>query len=292
MSSSRIAGAPISWGVCEVPGWGYQMTARRVLDEMRLLGLPATEAGPDGFLPEEPLALREELGRVGLQLVGGFTPIVLHEPNAWQHQLHGVCRRFSEAGADVVVLAAATGRDDYDTRPMLSAADWRRLLSELDDAAALVGEHGLRAVLHPHVGTVIEKPDEIQRVIDGTSIGICLDTGHVMAGGGDPVALACQAPERIGHVHFKDVRQQLAADVSNGRVPYSTAVRNGLYCPLGSGDVDVSAIVGALATAGYDGWYVLEQDLMLDAEPADHAGPLLLVEKSMRYLRGLLGDTT
>ena len=115
----KIAGAPISWGVCEVPGWGHQLPAERVLREMREIGLTATEFGPDGFLPSDGI-LRE----IGLAAVGGFVPVVLHEGEPAVD-----LDRFVAAGADTVVLAAATGRDGYDTRPELDDASWKRVLT-------------------------------------------------------------------------------------------------------------------------------------------------------------------
>src|SRR5919107_6413028 len=117
-----MAGAPISWGVCEVPGWGYQLPADRVLREMRDVGLTATEFGPDGFLPPDPRPL---LAGYGLQALGGFVPVVLHRPD---HDpvpaVTALLPGFTATGADTLVLAAATGQDGYDERPPLDAAGW------------------------------------------------------------------------------------------------------------------------------------------------------------------------
>ena len=284
-SAQRIAGAPISWGVSEVSGWGYQMSRERVLKEMRALGLAATEAGPTGFLPEEPVEMREFLARCDMTLVGGFTPLVLHEGDGWRANLNTVAHRFSAAGADVIVLAAATGLGDYDARADLSANDWRRLLQALDAADGLAAEHGLQLVFHPHVGTLVEKSEEIDRVLEGSTVPLCLDTGHVMLGGGDPVAIAGRAPERIRHLHLKDVDAEMARRVASGALAFSDAVRAGVFRPLGDGDVDVRAIVRSVRAAGYDRWYVLEQDVMLDAEPADGSGPQEDVARSLAYLQ-------
>ncbi|MHB1988219.1 MAG: TIM barrel protein [Acidimicrobiales bacterium] len=285
---AKVAGAPISWGVCEVPEWGYQMEPDRVLGEMRGLGLHATEAGPQGFLPDEPAVLFDYLANQAMTLVGGFTPLVLHHGTGWRDELEAAVQRFARCGAEVLVLASATGSEDYDTRRALSTTEWTSLLSALDLAVAIASDAGLRAVLHPHVGTVVQRPDEIERVLAGTSVPLCLDTGHIMAGGGDPAALARAAADRITHVHLKDVDAEIAQRVADGGLAYSTAVRNGLYCPLGDGDVNVQGIVSSLDQAGYDGWYVLEQDVMLDAAPKADVGPRLAVEQSLGYLRGVL----
>src|SRR5690606_3894494 len=113
----KIAGAPISWGVCEVPGWGHQMTPDRVLEEMSTLGLTATELGPDGFLPADPAELRALLGAHGLSLMAGFVPVVLHDPDRWPAERDEVDRRLevlAAGGAEMAVLAAATGVDGYE----------------------------------------------------------------------------------------------------------------------------------------------------------------------------------
>ena len=191
-AEARIAGAPISWGVCEVPGWGYQLGPDRVLAEMREVGL-----------------------------------------------------------------------------------------------AALAADRGVRAVLHPHVGTVVESGAEVRRVLDGSGVSLCLDTGHLLIGGTDPAELARQAPERIAHLHLKDVDARLAGRVQDGRLTYTEGVRDGMYRPLGSGDVDVPAIVASLRAHGYDGWYVLEQDTVLTGEPRGD-GPVADVWASAEYLRSVL----
>lgn len=287
---ARIAAAPISWGVCEVSNWGYQMKASRVLAEMHELGFLATEAGPDGFLPDEPSALLDRLRASEMQLVGGFVPLVMHRSDGWLAGLGHVVERLARCGAEVVVLAVATGLKDYDARPELSVEDWRRLLAGLDLAVEVAGEMGIRAVLHPHIGTVVQSPQEIYRVLEGTRIPLCLDTGHILAGGGDPAALALSAPDRVGHVHLKDVNVQLAKEVAIGAITYSTAVRKGLYRRLGDGDVDVLALVASLRSACYTGWFVLEHDVMLVEEPAPGEGPLSAVEQSLRYLNDVLSE--
>ena len=286
-AAARIAAAPISWGVCEVPGWGWQMAPERVLDEMRALGLRATEAGPEGFLPSDPRAAVALLQRGGMALVGAFVPAPLHLPGGLE-PVRRAAALLAAAGAPMMVLSASTGEDGYDGAGELDDAGWAALLRGLDDARAVCALAGVRCALHPHVGTLVERAEQVERVLAGSTVDLCLDTGHLMVGGADPVAIARDAAHRIAHVHMKDVDPGLAARVAFDDLPYSDAVRAGIYRPLGDGGVDVGAIVALLERAGYDGWYVLEQDVMLDAEPPPGGGPLDGVRRSAERMRELL----
>ncbi|MCW2898319.1 MAG: iolE 1 [Streptosporangiaceae bacterium] len=282
--ADRIAGAPISWGVCEVPGWGHQLSPDRVLGEMRELGLAATEFGPDGFLPAAASGRAALLEEYGLRPVGGFVPVVLHD--AAHDPLPEVDRAMDRFGsARTLVLAAATGQDGYDGRTRLDEGAWSTLLRNLGRIAGRASERGLRATLHPHLGTVVERRAEIARVLEGSDMPLCLDTGHMLVGGTDPAEVARTAAARVTHVHLKDVDAMLAARVRRGDLPYTEAVRAGLYRPLGTGDVDIAGIVRALEGAGYGGWYVMEQDTILDAEPATGAGPRADVAAGVAFLR-------
>lgn len=285
MSENRIAGAPISWGVCEVPGWGYQLTPERVLAEMAQVGLAATELGPDGFLPADPDSV---LAQHHLSAIGGFVPVQLHRSDHDPApEIEKVLAGYGAIGADVLVLSADTGLTGYDARPVLDDAGWRALLTNLDRLDSMATEHGVKAVLHPHVGTLVENTDDVRRVLDGSGIALCLDTGHLLIGGTDPAELTRQARERIAHTHVKDVDSRLAKQVQDGRLTYTEAVRAGMYRPVGQGDVDFAAIVGYLRGHGYTGWYVLEQDTILTEEPQGE-GPIADVRTSVNALRALL----
>jgi len=286
----KIAGAPISWGVCEVPGWGHQLSPHRVLTEMREVGLAATELGPEGFLPSDPAELTALLDSFGLSCVGTFAPVLLHEAG---HDplpdIAGPLEALLACGADVLVLAAATGTDGYDSRPTLDDGQWATLLGNLDRLAAAAADKGVLAVLHPHVGTMVETRDDVDRVLAGSQIKLCLDTGHLLIGGTDPLQLARQVPARIAHAHLKDVDAGLARRVQAGELSYTEAVRDGMYTPLGGGDIDIAGIVTALRSNGFDGWFVMEQDTILEEQPTDE-GPLRDVRASVEYITDVCGS--
>ena len=282
---ARVAAAPISWGVSEVPGWGHQMGQERVLSEIRELGLSAMEFGPDGFLPDDPSARNHVLREYGITGIGGFVPLMLHDAAVDPvPMVTRTAEAFAAAGASLLVLAAEYGRGGYDGRASLDGGQWRRLLDNLDRTAAAADERGVKAVLHPHVGTAVERPDEVERVLEGSAIPLCLDTGHYFVGGGSPASLAGAAVDRIAHVHLKDAEPGLAGKVRQGDLGYAEGVRTGLFVRLGAGAAEIAATVGTLESAGYRGWYVIEQDQRLDSEPPERAGPVADVQASLDFL--------
>ncbi len=281
----RIAGAPISWGVCEAPDWGHEMAADRVLSEMRDLGLVATELGPTGYLGDDPAQVRGLLDQYGLHLVGGFLPVPMHvDPALDLGEAEGAIRTLAAAGSDVVVLAARSGDGSYDRKVSLDDDEWRILLGNLKRLQDVIAGFGLTPTLHPHVGTAVEGRAAVQRLLESSDIALCLDTGHLVIGGTDPLELVRSAAGRVAHVHLKDVRLAVAETVSAGDTSYIGAVRKGLYAPLGDGDLDIGGMVDALEAAGYAGRYVLEQDAALHDEPRLGDGPVSDVRRSIEFL--------
>jgi inosose dehydratase len=287
MIMDRVAAAPISWGVCEVPGWGHQLTPEQVLPEMSAVGIVATEFGPEGFLPLDPQAKADTLRELGLKAVGGFVPAVLHDRD--HDPLPGIDREldgYVATGAGTLILAGVSGLDGYDTRPELDDAAWQVLFNNLNRIVERSLERSVNTVLHPHVGTMIESKTDVERILSGSTVPLCLDTGHLLIGGTDPVELAKAVPERITHTHLKDVDVAFAERVQAGEVTYTDAVRDGMYRPLGLGDIDIAAIIDVLEANGYQGWYTMEQDTILTGPPAGE-GPIADVRASVEYLRDL-----
>lgn len=286
----RIAAAPISWGVDGSPGWGHLMSADRVMAEMRECGLSATELGPDGFLPTDPDELAEYLAGFGLDLVGGFVPAVLHRDEGIEEQLAYVDRaaaQLARGGSKMVILAAASHLPGYDTPIDLSDHEWARLLANLERAVTVISAHGLLAALHPHWAMAVLEPAQIDSVLESTSVGLCLDTGHIQLGGGDPIEIARRAGDRVHHVHLKDVDGELARRVRSGETPFRQATIDGMFVRIGTGAVDIAGVVGYLEGIGYRGWYALEQDCALEGEPPPGDGPIVDARASVEYLRGL-----
>ena len=201
----RIAGAPITWGVDESLGWGHLMGRDRVLAEMRESGLSATELGPDGFLPTDPGELRVYVAGYDMSVVGGFVPALLYRPDRIDDELKYVVRasrQLAATGSAVLVLGPSSHNPGYDTPYDMSDAEWPIFLANLRRLEALVGEAGLQTALHPHWSMAIEDGHDVERLLESSSVGLCLDTGHLFLAGTDPVDVARLARDRVLHVHL------------------------------------------------------------------------------------------
>ena len=287
----RVAGAPISWGVIEIPDWGYQMPAGRLLREAASVGLEAMEAGPEDFLPADPDEVRALLSEHGLGLVGGFVPAVLHEPQYRQEGLDLVERRaefFSVAGADTLVLAAIPSSGAFEETVNLDEAAWKELFENLRRVEEICDRHSLTAVLHSHFGTVVETDEQLWRFLGGCETGLCLDTGHLVIGGSDPLEVAEKAADRVRHVHLKDVDRDVARRLGAREISFKEACMEEAFRALGEGDVDVARLLEILDRSNYGGWYVLEQDIMVASEPPEGEGPVNDIRKSLQFLETTL----
>jgi inosose dehydratase len=292
LRDSRLAAAPISWGVCEVPGWGFQLAPDQVLSEMAALGFRATESGPVGYLGSDPDSVGASLSRHGLRLVGGFLPVVLHD-RARHDESVASARTTGSLLAAVggsFLISAVVVDLVWSPRIPLSQAEWRAVydgLARLDDVAQ---ELHLTHVVHPHWGTLVENGDDVARVLDGSGSRLCLDTGHLVLGGMDPVSVAGDAGRRIAHVHVKDISGRIADRLRNGELTLVEAVQAGLFRPLGDGDAPIAGTVEMLERSGYTGWYVLEQDCALStAEVSGEHGPTEDVRRSIAFIGSVLG---
>jgi inosose dehydratase len=295
--ADRIASAPISWGICEVPGWGRMLPTDRVLTEMVGLGITATEYGAPGFFPTQPDAIRAVLDAHDMSLLGGFIPLVLHDPARRDEALartRTAAEQFSRAGATTFVSCPVMD-DDWSVPRTLDRDEHRHLVRMLAAVDTICDDHGLRQVMHPHVQTVVETSPEVERVLEDCDVSWCLDTGHLAIGGTDPVDFARRAADRVGHVHLKDVRMDLVPALLDRSTSIMHSVQAGLFPPLGQGDLALADVVLTLERAGYEGWYVIEQDTAITgALPGAGEGPVTEVQASMRYLHDvvvpLLGD--
>ena len=285
-----MATAPISWGICEVPGWGLQLPVERVLTEMADLGFTATELGSEGYLPSDPSELSSVLQNHNLDLLAAFIPVLVHDPAEADETMRRV-----EANAAMLQAAGATYFNsspvttwDWAPRRELSKAEWDHTMLMFARIEEVTEAHGLTQVLHEHVGTIVETKEEIQRVVDNSDIRFVLDTAHFAVGGYDPVDFVKAHADRVGLVHIKDCDLGVAKKLNDGELSLMEAVQGGIFPTVGRGDLDIDRVITSLEQGGYDGWYVLEQDVAITGgEPLAGEGPVEDVKASVDYLRGL-----
>ncbi|MEO6653125.1 MAG: sugar phosphate isomerase/epimerase [Ilumatobacteraceae bacterium] len=286
----RVGSAPISWGICEVPGWGAQLPVDRVLSEMVSLDLTATELGSLGYLPTDPEQLTALLTEYGMTLTGGFNALVLHDPGRVDQMLAiatSSAQRLAAAGAEHFVTCAVSDPDDWQ-RPDLTDAEWQTLYDSLARLDELCSEHGLVQAFHPHVDSIVETAAEIQRLIDSTTVAFVLETGHMLIGGMDPLAFAVEHADRVALVHLKDVRADVIEPLNTDELTLMQAVQAGIFPSLGHGIAPIAQVVLTLERAGYRGRYVIEQDAALtEGLPAVGDGPIRDVTSSVAYLKSI-----
>lgn len=290
MTDIRIANAPCSWGTLEFAGLederiGYS----QMLDELRDTGYTGTELGDWGYMPAEPVALKDELARRRLAMVGAFVPVALKYPTEHArgeaHALRvarllaGVAETAGGFSLPLIVLADENGSDALRTQNAgrvapemgLSLEEWRIFATEAERIARLVREEtGLPTAFHHHCAGYVETPEEIARFLDLTDpdlLGLVFDTGHYLYGTGETDgARVIEGLERFGsriwHVHVKDCQPQIATLARQQGWDYFTALQHGVFCELGQGDVPFADVSAWLRQHTYHGWIVVEQDIL------------------------------
>jgi inosose dehydratase len=301
----RVASAPCSFGVDEVIVEDIWMPEPdEMLGWMADLGYEGTELGPPGYLGDGEL-MCERLAAHGLEFIGTFLPQTLTDDERcakdreWMAGLLSDLRRGLPAGAqpfavlsaaiDTPVRKAATGRVDRRPDARLDDGGWARLVANLHRSAERAASLGFRPVIHPHAGTYLETAGEIDRLVDAMDpsiVGLCLDTGHFRFGGADPARCLRDYASVVRHVHVKDCRIAVLDGVVARGEDVVAALAGGVFSPLGEGDADIPAVVGALRDIGYAGWVVVEQDQFLGA--SDTRETVVAGQRANReYLRAL-----
>ena len=275
----RIANAPCSWGVLEFDLPGKALEYGQVLDEIRDTGYVGTEFGDWGFMPTDPAALRQELNRRQLTMVGAFVPVAFADKNAHAAGAETAVRTASllatvQGSTPFIVLADDNGKNPARTKNAgrikatdgLSEAQWRTFAEGVELVARAVRQQaGLRSVFHHHAAGFVETPEEIARLLELTdpqSVGLCFDTGHYRFGGGDPLKGLRRHRQRIWHVHFKDCSPEVHQRSRAEGWDYFGSLKHGIFCELGKGDVDFAGVIAELRHTHYTGWIVVEQDVL------------------------------
>jgi inosose dehydratase len=279
-----VANAPCSYGAFEITVGVLPDVpeAETVLTAIASAGYEGAELGPPGYLGDR-LTLRKRFEDHGLALVGGYIPIRFSEPEHWVEDLAAMDATldlFAAAGGTGAKAVLADGGSEERIRfPGRAAADrsigldeagWTRFAQGVAQAVELARTRGFEATFHHHTATFVEAPWEIERVLELTDVGLLLDTGHLALGGGDPTAALSDWGSRVNHIHVKDVHDDVLAGVITDGADMPEAWRRGVFCELGTGDVDLDSFFAELARSDYSGWLVVEQD-MVPQSPQDAA---------------------
>jgi inosose dehydratase len=295
----KVASAPINWGIMEHVELPPDYPYNRVLDEIKAAGYSGTELGPYGFLPADSAVLRNELAKRLLTLCSAFVDIELGNKDAQAAGLAFVTRSvqlISEAGARLLVLSdmttpdrnATSGRRNDANQISWSEAQWQAATAAIREIIKLCKTFGLRVAFHHHVGSHVETPEEVDRLFSlfsADELGLCLDTGHYAYGGGDTIEFLEKQVSRVWCVHLKDVYEQKAAEARQRRMNFHEAVRHGIFAPLGKGSIDFPRVISLLQRGNFDGWVVVEADVLPGGVGAD--APLPNAIAGREYLRKL-----
>lgn len=300
MTTIHLAAAPVSWGVTEVAAGTVQFAWQQVMDEIAQAGYAATELGPFGYYPTDAADLRAALKSRGLALTSAFVPLPLHDmaafPAAAEEALH-IGRLLADLGASFLVLSSAgderrsalAGQIPPDDDRGLDADGWRAAAQAVEDLARRARDLGLDTVFHHHAGTYVETPAELARLCaltDPALVGVCLDTGHYLYGGGAPRAAIAAYGARIRYVHLKDIDGARLAQAREAGWSFVQGVERGVFCALGRGAAEIAGCVADLRARGYQGWAVVEQDILGERD-ADGRTPLEGMRAAHVYLSGL-----
>ena len=291
----RLGNAPCSWGVefaddPRNPPW------QRVLSECAGAGYAGIELGPVGYMPEEPAVLGPALAEHGLTLIGGVVFRPFHDPDAWdevQDAARRTCAALTAHGAQHLVLidsisprrAATAGQPEEAVQ--MDAAEWAGFRDRIAELARMGAEdHGLTVSLHPHAGGFVDFLPETERLLaetDPAQLQLCVDTGHCVYAGFDPVDFMRRHADRLAYVHFKTTDPQVKAAAIAQRTGFYEACAEGLFCNLGDGEVDFGLVRRTLEKIGYDGWCTVEQD----CDPVGPTSPIGDARTNRAYLQSI-----
>jgi inosose dehydratase len=283
MTRLRVGNAPCSWGTLEFEGMkGEQIDFRRMLDELVETGYTGTELGDWGYMPTDVPTLTQELTRRGVVMLGAFVPVALKDASAHEAGIQNTVKTarlvaaVARDPAPFIVLADNNGTVPERTlnagrilsNLSLSPAEWKIFAEGANSVARAVLETtGLRTVFHHHCAGYVETPDEIAQFLkltDPKTVGLVFDTGHYVFGSGDCDVIGGleRFKDRIWYIHLKDCRRDIAQKSRDQGWDYFQSLRHGIFCELGKGCVDFPKVLQWLKSAGYQGYVLVEQDVL------------------------------
>ena len=263
-----IAIAPILWNNDDLPELAPPVAFERVLGEIAEAGYEGTELATNA--PRDAGLLRDQLERRGLRLAGAFLALDFFS-SPMDSELEGaglLARRLREAGAGVLVAGLAAHPQRMASaggsrQPATTGAQYQQIATGLERVGERCRQENIVLAFHNHAGTFVETPEELEELCqraDPALVQLCLDVGHLVVGGGDPVQAIQRYGQRVAYIHLKDVDPRVLERLRSGEGGFLDGLRWRVFCELGSGCLDLAGVVGALRQQGFEGWVVLEQD--------------------------------
>ena len=285
--------SPIAWANDDMPELGGDITLYELLSDVSQIGFEGVELGCK--FPRDPATLKPIMATHGLDIVGGWysSNLLTRDADAEIAAMADHLALLEAMGSSVFILAETSNAVHgdrscpLDVHPRIDDQAWERFGARLNAVAAHVNRRGLRFAYHHHLGTVVETAEELRRFFDVTDehVGLTLDTGHALCGGIDPLKIIGERPERVNHVHCKDVRRGRYNRLRAGGASFLDGVVGGMFTAPGDGAYDYASFLGALARIGYIGWIVVEAE----QDPAI-ANPRVYQQLGLETLRSLAAE--
>lgn len=284
----HVGTAPDSWGVW-FPENEKQIPWERCMDEMQQAGYEGVELGPWGYFPNDYEALKEELDKRDLKLVAGTVggnyvdDTSIDEMMKTIDQLAPLLLKFPTAKYVVLLVDMYTDlMTGEDVMPReLTQEQWQKVYRNVQRVCDYVRKFGLIPALHPHVDCYIQTEEQIERVLDNTDVQLCLDTGHHVYGGGEPISFFKKHYSRIPYLHVKECDMEVKKLMDQNAWSFAKAVSEGIMCEPGKGSINFKELFDYMKETGYNGWVVVEQDLYPVKSFDD---PLPIAKRTREYL--------
>lgn len=266
----KLGIAPIGWTNDDMPALGGENTFEQCVSEMALAGFTGCEVG--NKYPKDTGVLKEALDLRGMRIASKwFSSFLATKPyEETEKEFIKELGYLEAVGANRINVSeqshSVQGNEDlsiFDNKVYFTEEEWDKVCKGLDKLGKLAADRGFKLCFHHHMGTGVQTIAETERLMDNTDpkyVFLCYDTGHFSFDGEDPLYILKKYPERIGHVHLKDVRKEVVKKATEGKWSFLKSVREGTFTVPGDGDVDFDAVFAELEKMDYEGWFLVEAE--------------------------------
>ncbi|MDF2943333.1 MAG: iolE [Herbinix sp.] len=289
----KLGIAPIGWTNDDMPALGGDNTFEQCISEMALAGFTGCEVG--NKYPKDTAVLKEALDLRGMRIASKwFSSFLVTKPYEETEQEFIKELDYLEAlGANRINISeqsySVQGKEElsiFDNKVYFTDAEWNRLCEGLNKLGKVAVNRGFKLCFHHHMGTGVQTIAETERLMENTDknlVFLCYDTGHFTFSGENPLYILKKYPDRIGHVHLKDVREDVLNKATQGKWSFLKSVREGTFTVPGDGCVDFTSVFAELEKCGYEGWLLIEAE----QDPAK-ANPFQYAKMARNYISKMI----